>query len=172
MYYVGICIVAFFFSKYIELYSKKEKVRGLMQTIWENSYMRNDAQFGEFYLANAGIYYGRCFNSAVISVKLGRLSMYAGLSLVIGIAAAFAYGIVNLLTIEAIIVAALILLSNTCKFYSYKLTPDLLLDVLAQQYMSYTNKALVNTREIIEYDRIATEITRDGLSFYLASDID
>lgn len=165
MYYLAICLIAFFFSRYYTLYSRKEKVRQLMLRIWEQSYMANDRAFGEYYVANAGVYYAKCFDPITYSRRLGFLTLYGFLSIILAAIGAFFYGIVNIITIEGVIVAALIFLTDTARFYSFNITPDLLLDSLSQNYLSYSKHGLVQTKDIMKYHQIALEITQNAVPF-------
>ena len=162
-YYLSIAVLSYFLSRYFTLYNRKEKVRQLIQRIWENSYMANDKAFGEYYIANAGIYYAKVFDPITYSRQLGFLSLYGAISLIMAALGAFFYGPLNIITIEGVVVAALIFLTGTSRFYSFNIAPDLLLESLSQNYFSYTNNSLIKTNDILRYNQFALEITQDAM---------
>ena len=173
MSYIASLIICYFLFEYLQLYLAKARCENIIMGIWQRSEYAYNEDFGAYYVGNAGIFFARYFEPQKFTRKLGYASMYSIVSIVIAGVMAFVDGPINLATILGAVSFVLFSCTSTCRYYSFNITPDLLIQSLTQNYLEYAHKAFANPETMMEYHRRACEITeREAKSYKLGLPFD
>lgn len=160
---IGIFIIIFTVGLYIKLQYKKLKYRDKAFHLWTESMLNGNKDFGQFYMANAGLFYCKVFAPKESARNMPALTIGGILSGISGVVFMFTEGITSPLAIIGIAVAILTMAFSPSVFYCTNISPDLLIENATQNYLSYTNQRLVERQQIVDYCQAAESITVEHL---------